>query len=148
MTGVIINSRDVTERRRIEALVGAQKHALGMIAEDAPLGDVLDRVAAFLESQTDSALCSILLLDAAGNRLRHGASRSLPDAFVRAIDGVVIGQSQYNTWRANFGAAGGAGSLAGAAVPEPTAALILLTSAISGCGRRRRAATADSCDSE
>ena len=44
--GVIVNSRDVTERRRAEALVSAQNRALGMIAADAPLDDVLDSVAA------------------------------------------------------------------------------------------------------
>ena len=91
MAGVIVNSRDVTERRRAEALVAAQKHALGMIAEDAPLTDVLDAVVGFLESQAEGALCSILLLDAAAGCFRHGAARTLPASYVRAIDGVRIG---------------------------------------------------------
>ncbi len=38
----------------------------------------------------DSAFCSILLLD--GQRLKHCAAPSLPEAYCEAIDGVTIGE--------------------------------------------------------
>ena len=89
--GVIVNSRDVTERRRAEDLLAAQKHALGMIAEDAPLPDTLDAVTRFMETQAHGALCSILVLDAASGLLHHGSAPSLPEEFVAVIDGVPVG---------------------------------------------------------
>ncbi|MDX2170167.1 MAG: response regulator [Deltaproteobacteria bacterium] len=89
--GIIFNSRDVTERCRAEALLAAQKHVLGMIAEDAPLPQTLEAIARFMESQAHRARCSILVLDAASGTLRHGAAHSLPPAFVAAIDNVPVG---------------------------------------------------------
>jgi PAS domain S-box-containing protein len=89
--GVIFNSRDVTERRRAEDLLAAQKHVLGMIAEDALLPDTLDAVTRFMEAQAHGALCSILVLDTASGLLHHGSAPSLPEAFVAVIDGVPCG---------------------------------------------------------
>jgi len=43
------------------------------------------------ERSVHGALASILLLDAAGLRLRHGAAPSLPESYNRAIDGLIIG---------------------------------------------------------
>ena len=40
--------------------------------------------------------------------------------------GGVIGPAQYDQWKANFGTGGGGGALAGAAVPEPTCALLFV----------------------
>jgi PAS domain S-box-containing protein len=91
LRGVIINSRDVTERRQAEALVAGQKHILGMIAEDAPLDETLAETARFMESQADGALCSILFLDGEAGQLRHGAAPSLPASYTEAVDGVPIG---------------------------------------------------------
>jgi len=89
--GIIINSRDVTARCRAEALLAAQKHVLGRIAEDAPLPETLEAIARFMESQAYRAHCSILILDIASGTLRHGAAHSLPPAFVAAIGHVPIG---------------------------------------------------------
>jgi len=91
LRGVIINSRDVTACKVAEALLAGQNHVLGMIAADAPLGHVLEALVSFIESQTNGALGSILLLDPHERCLRHGAAPSLPDTYVDAIDGVRIG---------------------------------------------------------
>src|SRR6185436_18138389 len=48
LRGVIVNSRDVTLRKRAESLAAGQKHVLGMIAEDAPLMLTLDAVTRFM----------------------------------------------------------------------------------------------------
>ncbi|UQA59428.1 GAF domain-containing protein [Polyangium aurulentum] len=56
-----------------------------------PLGAVLDALIHTVEAEMDGALCSILLLDAAGERLFHGAAPSLPVEYCRQIDGIAIG---------------------------------------------------------
>ena len=84
-------SRDITDRRREETFRAAQHQVLEMIATGSSLLDVLDSVARLIESQIDGMLCTVLLLDEDGIRVRHGAAPSFPDDYVRAIDGLSIG---------------------------------------------------------
>ena len=83
-------SRDVTERRRDDAVRAAQHQVLGMIATGSALPDVLECLVRLVEHQANGMRCSVLMLDEDG-RIRHGAAPSLPDAYVRAIDGMAIG---------------------------------------------------------
>lgn len=69
----------------------AQSRILEMIAANAPLGEILKRLVKLIEGQSSGMLCSILLLSDDGNHIRHGAAPSLPDEYVRAIDGAPIG---------------------------------------------------------
>jgi PAS domain S-box-containing protein len=62
-----------------------------MVAKGAPLEDVLDAALRFCEARSPEMLCSILLLDADGKTLRHGAAPSLPAAYRDVIDGKAIG---------------------------------------------------------
>jgi PAS domain S-box-containing protein len=89
--GLAIFFTDITERKHTEALLASQKRALEMIAAGAPLAQALDMLVRILEEQTPEMLGSILLLDADGVHLRHGAAPSLPERFVQAIDGEAIG---------------------------------------------------------
>ena len=84
-------AQDITERKQSEALIHGQKQVLEMIAMGAPLGETLAALAGVIEAQSPEMLCSVLLLDADGVHLRHGAGPSLPDAYNRAIDGAPIG---------------------------------------------------------
>src|SRR5262249_60592099 len=52
---------------------------------------ILDALCRLVEELSPTSLASILLLDRDGQRLRHGASPSLPQAYVEAIDGISIG---------------------------------------------------------
>jgi hypothetical protein len=57
----------------------------------------------------------------------------------------VYSQNDYNVWRANFGktssgAGRGSGTIANAAVPEPTTLVLLRLAAVGGCLRRGRTA--------
>src|SRR5262249_45258210 len=61
------------------------------LATGAPLSTILDILCRKVESQIDGGLCSILLLDQEGLHLTHGAAPSLPEAYLRAIDGEAIG---------------------------------------------------------
>jgi PAS domain S-box-containing protein len=77
------------EQRRLLSQVEGTAEVLEAIATGRPLGEVLSILAGVLERQS-AALCSILLLDDSA-RLRHGAAPSLPESYVRAVDGVAIG---------------------------------------------------------
>jgi PAS domain S-box-containing protein len=84
-------SRDITERRREEARRAMHHQVLGMIATGSALADVLGCLVRLVEQQSDGMACSVLLLDEDGIHVRHGAALSLPDGYVRAIDGAPIG---------------------------------------------------------
>jgi PAS domain S-box-containing protein len=70
-----------------------QRRVLEMIASGAPLHNTLDLLLRVVEAQSPEMITSILLLEADGGRLRHGAAPRLPEAYVRGIDGVRIGES-------------------------------------------------------
>jgi PAS domain S-box-containing protein len=64
---------------------------MALIAAGRDLPEVLEAIVRAIEAQDPHILCSILLLDEAGERLVHGAAPSLPDAYNQAIAGTVIG---------------------------------------------------------
>lgn len=74
---------------RAAALLAGQNQALELIAQGAPLNEVLSFLTRFIESQEDDLYCSVLVLD--GEQLRLGAAPRLPEAYNRAVDGVRIG---------------------------------------------------------
>jgi PAS domain S-box-containing protein len=80
--------RDITERRRTEMLIEAQKQSLEMIVKGAPLSEVLVYLAKVVEEQSQGqTAASILLLDKQG-RLHNGASPSLTEKYIQAIEGL------------------------------------------------------------
>jgi diguanylate cyclase (GGDEF)-like protein/PAS domain S-box-containing protein len=91
--GVSAIVRDISERKRSQAIAAGQAELLEFVAGGAPLPAVLDRVARFVEAHGEGVLTSILLLDADGIHLRHGAAPSLPEFYCEAIDGAAIGPS-------------------------------------------------------
>src|SRR5258708_55720 len=82
---------DVTERKRAEALRDGESRILEMIARDAPLEEILEKLVRVVEAQFAGLLCSVLLLDEDGQHVRHGAAPNLPKAYSEAIDGLRIG---------------------------------------------------------
>jgi len=64
---------------------------LSMIRTQAPLPQVLRVLCTNIEKQHPDLLCSVLLLDADGTTLRHGAAPSLPSEYSKAVDGIQIG---------------------------------------------------------
>ncbi|GBD19540.1 Diguanylate cyclase DosC [bacterium HR27] len=81
---------DVTERKRTEQLLVTQTTLLRLIAEGAPLSEVLELLCALVEEQAPGLRCSVLLLGSDG-RLHHGAAPSLPPEAMRSIEGLAIG---------------------------------------------------------
>jgi PAS domain S-box-containing protein len=85
-------ARDVSERKHDEALLVGQKQVLKLIIQGEPLPHILTFLCRTLEELAHGEmLASILLLDADGAHLRHGAAPSLPDSYNRAVDGLGIG---------------------------------------------------------
>jgi PAS domain S-box-containing protein len=74
-----------------EPFYAGQGRILEMIAARAPLADILTRIVLLMEAQADGLRCSILLLSNDGKHVRHGAAPSLPEAYVKAVDGLPIG---------------------------------------------------------
>ncbi len=73
------------------ALSQLNEKVLEMIRAQAPLPKVLEVLCEQIEKQHSDMLCSVLLLDADGTTLRHGAAPSLPKEYAATIDGAQIG---------------------------------------------------------
>ena len=90
--GIFVEGYDVTAHKRAEALSLVHNHVLELAIEDRPLELTLEALVHIVEqNSTSGVIASILLLDADGRHLRHGAAPSLPDAYNGAIDGIEIG---------------------------------------------------------
>jgi diguanylate cyclase (GGDEF)-like protein len=62
-----------------------------LIAQDAPLEEVLGELVAGVERQDPSVLGCVVLIDREAQTMRHGVARSLPPEYLAAIDGIPIG---------------------------------------------------------
>ncbi len=81
-------AQNITERKHTEILLDTQKQALEMVVGGSPLTEVLMYLAGIVEDQSaGSSIASILLLDEQG-RLHNGASPSLPEDYLQAIEGI------------------------------------------------------------
>jgi diguanylate cyclase (GGDEF)-like protein/PAS domain S-box-containing protein len=89
--GLVGIARDITERKRSEMLGKGQAKVLEMIATAAPLQDILTELVHLIEGQLTGIVGSVLLLDADGLHLWHGAAPSLHPAYIDAINGVRVG---------------------------------------------------------
>ncbi|MFN3648595.1 MAG: PAS domain-containing protein [Armatimonadota bacterium] len=89
--GISVYFRDVTPRKRSEALLRGQKRVLEGLVKGVPLPDLLAEICRVMEAQGEGLHTSVLLLDADGKHLRHGAGPSLPAAYNGAIDGIATG---------------------------------------------------------
>ena len=82
---------DITAQENEAALEAGQKKVLEMIAAGAPLRDILSSLVLLIEAQSPEMLCSVLLLSDDGDHIVHGAAPSLPEQYVKGIDGAPIG---------------------------------------------------------
>jgi PAS domain S-box-containing protein len=82
---------DIEDRKRAEALLDAEKRTLEMIANGAPLTDILERLCNTIDAQGRNVLSAVMLMDANGMCLRPVAGPRLPKAWVEAITPLKIG---------------------------------------------------------
>ncbi|MFI5908264.1 GAF domain-containing protein [Dactylosporangium sp. NPDC051541] len=92
VTGVRVIGVDTTGAEHAQRLMAEHRALLEQIARQAPLADVLDGMARSIERLAPrEVLVSVLLADADGRHLRHGAAPSLPGFYNEAIDGIATG---------------------------------------------------------
>jgi PAS domain S-box-containing protein len=85
MTGTHV---DITKRKAAEE---REAHSLKLIAEGAPCTAVLEAITRNVEAAHPGMRCSVMLVDASGERLRLKTAPELPDFVREAIDGLPIG---------------------------------------------------------
>jgi PAS domain S-box-containing protein len=86
--------RETTKEARTERLLQAVKRILEQLARGDRLDEILDLIAqAVAACAIEPCIPSILLLDADGIHLLHGAAPGLPAAYTAALDGTAIGPS-------------------------------------------------------
>jgi len=73
-----------------------------MIAANAPLSEILSHLVLMIEAQSPEMICSILLLSDDGNHVRHAVAPSLPENYVKVIDGSPIGPKHGSCGTAMF----------------------------------------------
>jgi PAS domain S-box-containing protein len=85
------DAHDALDTADAAGLLDRQHRVLELLAGGAGRGEVLGAVTLALEELIPGSRCSVLVLDAAGGTLHHGAAPSLPAAYSAAIDGLPIG---------------------------------------------------------
>src|SRR5262249_53101155 len=89
--GGIVVCHDITVIKREEVFRSGQSRVLEMIAADKPLREVLTNIVVLMEAQSEGLRCSILLLSRDGEHGMEGGAPNLPEAYVKAVDGLPIG---------------------------------------------------------
>lgn len=84
----------VTTGQDDEKFRAEQERIRSMIAADAPLSEILSNLLLMIESQSPEMLSSILLLSEDGNHVKHAVAPSLPEHYVKVIDGSPIGPKE------------------------------------------------------
>lgn len=83
---------DISESKRMEAVLYGQKQALELAMSGASLDAVLGIFTRAVERQSEeNVIASILLLDETGKHLMYGADLSLPEEYNKVINGIEIG---------------------------------------------------------
>lgn len=82
---------DITHRHLTEQHERSQSQVLKMLAQDAPLSQILQAIALAVEQDMSSSLCSIQLLDKEGKHLRTLVAPSLPDFYTAGTANIEIG---------------------------------------------------------
>ena len=78
---------DIDDRRRAETLLMGEKRLLEMTATGSSMSNILAQLCRLVEAAAEGCYCSVVLVDAGGVRLEHGAAPSLPASFINSIIG-------------------------------------------------------------
>ena len=83
--------RDISERKRSEALLAGEKRLFEMIATGVGLKEILNTLCLIIEEQRAGTLASVLLLNADGVHLDCIAGPSLPKGWAQQMENLPIG---------------------------------------------------------
>jgi len=78
-------------QKSTEPLALLDEQVLAMVMAHAPLSGILATLCTNIEKHYSGLVCSVLLLDADGTTLRHGAGPTLPREYSQSVDGLQIG---------------------------------------------------------
>jgi len=81
---------DITDMKEAEMLLAAERQVLEMVATGRSLQEILDTLCLMIEDLAPETLCSVLLLDEEERKLFHGAAPSLPEDYLRVLDGIPV----------------------------------------------------------
>jgi PAS domain S-box-containing protein len=83
--------RDISERKRSEALLAGEKRLLEMIATGVEMKEILNTLCVIIEEQRAGTLASVLLLNADGVHLDCIAGPGLPKEWAQQMENLPIG---------------------------------------------------------
>ena len=83
--------RDISERKRAQALLAGEKQLLEMIATGVPLKQILNALCGIIEEQRPGTLASVLLMNPDGVHLNVIAGPRLPNEWTRQMELMPIG---------------------------------------------------------
>ncbi|HEV2993003.1 MAG TPA: EAL domain-containing protein [Acidimicrobiia bacterium] len=93
ISGVLVDGRDVTDRRRAELVAAEQARILEGVARGLPLARTLEAVARLVEGWIDASRAVVAVAD--DERVLHvAAAPSLPDPCVAALEGFAVPPDQ------------------------------------------------------
>ena len=101
-TGCIGTVVTTSAHRETEQLLELENELLEAVTRGLPLEEALLRLVRFIEKQADDMFASVLLVDAEGKRLRHGAAPSLDPDYNKLVDGIAIGEGAGSCGTAAF----------------------------------------------
>ncbi|MBI2751301.1 MAG: EAL domain-containing protein [Burkholderiales bacterium] len=82
LVGVMV---DITDRKRSQERQQHHNRILKLLAENTPIASMLDTIVRDVEAMEPGMQCSVLLLDAEGKHLHHGAAPDQPPSYTQAI---------------------------------------------------------------
>ena len=85
-----------------EKFLAEQQRIEGMIAANAPLHEILSELLLMIEAESPEMIASILLLSEDGNHVKHAVAPSLPENYIKVIDGEPIGPKHGSCGTAMF----------------------------------------------
>jgi GAF domain-containing protein len=85
-----------------EEFLAEQERIEQMIAAKAPLQEILSQLLLMIEAESPEMIGSILLLSEDGNHVKHAVAPSLPQNYVKVIDGSPIGPKHGSCGTAMF----------------------------------------------
>lgn len=88
--GVLVNSRDVTDRRRAQLIAAEQSRILEAVARGAPLPSTLDAIARLIDAWIPDGRAVLTIVDPDPAVLHVAAAPNVPQACVDALEGFVV----------------------------------------------------------
>jgi formate hydrogenlyase transcriptional activator len=93
---------ELVDRKRLQALLSAQRRSLQLIAGGARLAEVIQDLCDTIDAQSPEIISTILLIDPDGERLWPAAGRRVPEGWTQTITPLPIGPQMLASGTAAF----------------------------------------------